>query len=37
MEGDCVFALYLIRLRTLGSTPNPFYLNLDFNQDETHE
>jgi len=35
IEGDYVFASYLIRLRTNTERLNPFFLNLDFNRDET--
>ena len=35
LDGDYVFASYLIRVRTDGERLNPFFLNLDFNRDET--
>ncbi len=35
IEGDYVFASYLIRIRTDVTRLNPFFLNLDFNRDET--
>ena len=35
IDGDYVFASYLIRLRTDGTKLNPFFLNLHFNRDET--
>lgn len=35
IRGDYVFASYLIRLRTDEEHLNPFFLNLDFNRDET--
>ncbi|MBW9264753.1 MAG: restriction endonuclease subunit S [Candidatus Thiodiazotropha sp. (ex. Lucinisca nassula)] len=35
IEGDYVFASYLIRIRTDEKHLNPFFLNLDFNRDET--
>lgn len=35
IEGDYVFASYLIRIRTDEERLNPFFLNLDFNRDET--
>lgn len=35
IEGDYVFASYLIRIRTDRDRLNPFFLNLDFNRDET--
>jgi len=35
IDGDYVFASYLIRLRTNEKRLNPFFLNLDFNRDET--
>ena len=35
IDGDYVFASYLVRLRTDGTKLNPFFLNLHFNRDET--
>jgi type I restriction enzyme S subunit len=35
IDGDFVFASYLIRLRTDEKRLNPFFLSLDFNRDET--
>ena len=35
IDGDYVFASYLIRLRTDRTKLNPFFLNLHFNRDET--
>ena len=35
IDGDYVFASYLIRLRTDESKLDPFFLNLDLNRDET--
>ena len=35
IDSDYVFASYLIRLRTHGNKLDPFFLNLDFNREET--
>jgi len=35
IDGDYVFASYLIRMQTDEERLNPYFLNLDFNRDET--